>query len=78
MSKRKRSRPSRSTRRSKDDGPAVVVMLATTSMAMIGYLVGETALALRPHPAHWGIALLGGLVGWAVGRTYYQFKGDII
>lgn len=56
----------------------MVVVLATTSMAMIGYLVGETALALRPHPALWGIALLGGLAVWALSRTYYQFKGDII
>lgn len=78
MSKRKTSRLSRSSRRSEAEGPSLVVVLATTSMAMIGYLVGETALALRPHPAHWGIALLGGLVGWAVGRIYYQFKGDII
>ncbi len=78
MSKPKRSSPSHSSRRSVDEGPAVVVVLATTSMAMIGYLVGETALALRPHPAHWSIALLGGLIGWALGRTYYRFKGDII
>jgi len=78
MSKPKRSSPSRSSRRSVYEGLAVVIVLATTSMAMSGYLMGETALALRPHPAHWGIGLLGGLVCWAVGRTYYQFKGDII
>lgn len=78
MNKRKRSSPSRSNRRSEEEGPSLVVLLTTTSIAMIGYLVGETALALRPHPAHWGIGLLGGLVGWALGRTYYQFKGDLI
>ncbi len=78
MNKRKRSSPSRSNRRSEDEGPSVVVVLATTSMAMIGYLVGETALALRSHPVQWGIGLLGGLVGWAMGWAYYQFKGDII
>jgi hypothetical protein len=78
MSKRKTSRHSRSNRRPKAEGPSLVVVLSITSMALIGYLVGETVLALRPHPAHWGIAILGGFIGWAVGRIYYQIKGDII
>ena len=78
MSKRKSSRPYGSSRKQKPEGTSLVVILSITSMAMIGYLVGETALALRPHPAHWGVGLFGGFIGWVIGRTYNQFKGDII
>jgi hypothetical protein len=47
-------------------------------MAVVGYIVGELALAPRPHPFHWSIALIGALLGWAGGRVYFNIKGDII
>ena len=78
MSRRKKTHPSRSRNRRQSEGPALVVVLSILGMTLIGYLAGEMVFALRPHPAHWSVALLGALVGWAIGKTYYRYRGDII
>lgn len=78
MRKRMRAGPRSQKKAPKPDGPSLIVVLSVSAMAVVGYIVGELALAPKPHPFHWSIALIGALLGWAGGRVYFNIKGDII
>ncbi len=78
MAKRMTARRSRTRSKIKQDGLPLVVVLAVGAGLLLGYLVAETALVVQPHPLHWGAALLGGVAGWALGKVYYKFRGDIV
>ncbi len=75
-------RKSRHSRRPKSkaqpEGPALVVVLSTLAITILGYLAGEFIFASRPHPTHWTLAVAGAILGWILGRTYYHFRGDIV
>jgi len=43
--------------------------LAVLTGAVIMYVVAEIIFAVRPHPYHWGTALIGGVL---IGGTVYS------
>lgn len=55
--------------------------MSTAYLALFGgfllaYLIAEAALAARPHPVHWVVALTGALViaGSAYGITLWRLR----
>ncbi|MFV2044913.1 MAG: hypothetical protein ACC700_16965 [Anaerolineales bacterium] len=78
MAKRMSARRSRSRSKTKQDDLPLVVVIAIGGGLFLGYFIGETVLLIQSHPVHWGVAALGGVVGWALGKVYYKFRGDII
>ena len=50
-----------------------VVYLWAMGLGLAGYLiVGQSILANRPHPYHWGAGLLGVALGVGVGWLWYR------
>ena len=62
----------------KDEGIPLVVFMSMMGGGIIGYLVGEMVFYLRPHPAHWAVALAGIILGSLIGLLIYRQRGDII
>lgn len=56
--------------------PAVVYFWAF-GLAIAAYAVARAVLDGKPHPYHWAAALLGGLLGIAVGWLWYAWRGDV-
>lgn len=68
---------SKRTRRSKDGLPLVALVgLAFGLFAF--YLAAEMILQGRPHLWHWGILLIGAVLGYGAGMLWYRRKGDIV
>ena len=66
------------TKKNQSSGIPLVVFIATMGGAIIGYIIGETALYPKPHPYHWMVALAGLGVGYLVGLLIYRLRGDIL
>ena len=56
----------------------VVVYMWAIGLAVLGYLIGETVFRVtRPHPFHWLLGLIGGILGISVGWLWYLWRGDV-
>jgi len=56
-----------------------IVYVWTIGLGVVGYLiVGEFALAGRPHPYHWASGLVGVAAGVVVGWLWYRWRGDVV
>ena len=75
---KKKARPIHSRKKAKDDGLALVEVVFIAAGLLVGYLLAEMVLAAQPHPYHWAVMVLGGILGWLLGKVYYQFRGDIV
>lgn len=62
----------------KSEGIPLVVFMAMMGGGIVGYLGGEMAFYLRPHPAHWAVAFAGIVLGSMIGLIIYRQRGDII
>ena len=78
MSKRMRVRQPGPKKKKEPDGLPLVVLISIGALTLLGYFAGVVVFAAGPHPAHWILALLGGLLGWMLGSLYYRVRGDII
>jgi hypothetical protein len=56
--------------------PAVVCFLSF-GLAILSYTVARLVLDGQPHPYHWGVALIGGIVGIPLGWLWYRWRGDL-
>ncbi len=56
--------------------PAVVYFWAI-GLAIVAYAVARAVLDGKPHPYHWAAALIGGLVGIALGWLWFAWRGDV-
>lgn len=54
-----------------------VVYLWIIGLAFVSYVVARIVLDAYPHPYHWLSALLGGIIGIAIGWLWYRWRGDI-
>ena len=77
MTKKKKP-PTHSRNKAKDDDLPLVVAVFIITGSLVGYLMAEMVLAAQPHPFHWAVLALGGILGWFLGRVYFQFKVDIV
>lgn len=62
-------------RKSSDRGTPLVVLATLASGAILFYLIGQLAF-LYQHPIHWGLSIVGGVVGWLIGRLIYHMRGE--
>ncbi len=65
-------------KKQKSEGIPLVVFMSMMGGGIVGYLGGEMAFYLRPHPAHWTVAFVGILLGSLIGLIIYRQRGDII
>ncbi len=72
------SRTSKHRPKAKADGLPLVTLVFMVSGFLLGYLLGEILLALRPHPWHWllGAAAMG--IGYVLGQGVYRRYGDVV
>ncbi len=61
----------------KDRGIPLLILLALSAGAFLGYFSSEIALAHDPHPMHWLVAALGGFTGWLIGKLIYKLRGEV-
>ncbi len=71
----------RSSRRPRASQPApkrdwlpFAAFVGLTGGFLAAYLAAEMVLYLRPHPLHWLIAALGGVVGYGGGMAWQYFN----
>lgn len=77
MSK-KSKKQSKQIVKKEQDWPVVVYMWAF-GLAILGYLIGETGFrTAKPHPFHWLLGLIGGILGIGAGWLWYRWRGDVI
>lgn len=63
--------------RSSTPGPSLAGCAGAVVGVTVAYIGAEAALAGPLHPVHWGITLLGGVIGYAVGEAISRYKaGD--
>lgn len=55
----------------------VVVYFWIMGLVFFTYLAARFALDGWPHPYHWLVALVGGLLGIPIGWLWYRWRGDI-
>jgi hypothetical protein len=63
------------TGKSTNKGTPLVVLLASAGGAFLAYLIGFLTF-VQQHPIHWGLAILGGVGGWFVGKLIYRLRGE--
>ncbi len=57
--------------------PAVVYLWAM-GLGLVSYVVAETAFRTsEPHPIHWILGLVGGILGIGMGWLWYRWRGDV-
>lgn len=74
MSKHTKRAKAKSTK----EGWPLVVYVWIIGLGLIGYLLGEIALATQPHPYHWLAALMGAVIGGFAGWLWYRWRGDVV
>ena len=62
-----RSRPS-------EPGPSLEGCAGAVVGFTLAYLSAEATLSGAPHPVHWGVTLLGAIIGYAIGHAVYLYK----
>lgn len=77
MSKRRKTKSSQAKAKAKGQGIAFIELLWIGGLGLGGYLIGETALYLRPHPIHWVALLVGGIGGYGIGWLWKRTWGDV-
>ncbi len=55
----------------------LVAFLGTMAGFLGAYLGAEVLLGTRPHPLHWLVAGVGGLLGYLGGMIRYWRRGDL-
>ncbi len=55
----------------------VVVYFWSFGLAIMSYAVARLVLDGQPHPYHWGVALIGGIVGIPLGWLWFHWRGDL-
>lgn len=71
-------KPSKQKTKEEKEWPVVIYMWVS-ALAMVGYLIGETVFrTTKPHPFHWLLALVGGILGIGAGWLWYRSRGDVI
>lgn len=55
-------------------GPSLEACAGAVVGVTVAYIGAEAALAGPLHPVHWGLALLGGAIGYAVGEAIHRYK----
>ena len=73
-----RTKPGKSKAKTTQQGWPLVVYVGIFGLGILGYLLGELALVVGPHPLHWLAALIGAVVGGFVGWLWYWRRGDIV
>lgn len=59
------------------DWPVVVYIWAIGLFIAFWLIGGEAFFGAKPHPIHWLVGLVGGLVGIPVGWLWYRWRGDV-
>ena len=78
MSKIKVTKKPSSKKAEKQKEWPVVVYLWAIGLGLMGYLaVGEAIFESRPHPIHWLVGVVGGVVGIGIGWLWYRWRGDV-
>lgn len=65
----------RTARKSSSKGTPLIVLLTLVGGAFLFYIIGFLAL-LNQHPIHWGLSIVGGVVGWLIGKLIYRLRGE--
>lgn len=60
--------------RSSEPGPSLEGCGGAIVGITLAYIGAEAALSGPLHPVHWGITLLGGVIGYLVGETRHRYK----
>lgn len=60
---------------SSQDGIPLVMFVTATGSGIFAYLIGQL-IFLQQHPIHWLLAIIGGIVGWFLGKLIYRLKGE--
>lgn len=48
-------------------------------LGLVGYLViGEMVFEAKPHPIHWLLGIVGGILGIVLGWLWFRWRGDVI
>ena len=61
--------------KSSSKGTPLIVLLTLVGGAFLFYIIGFLAL-LNQHPIHWGLSIVGGVVGWLIGKLIYRLRGE--
>lgn len=69
------NRPAKSTLKPSNRGTPLIVLIALVGGAFLFYIIGFLAL-LNQHPIHWGLSIVGGVVGWLIGKLIYRLRGE--
>jgi hypothetical protein len=64
-----------STPKSSSKGTPLIVLAALATGAISFYFIGFLALQYK-HPIHWALAIVGGIVGWLLGKLIYRLRGE--
>ncbi len=77
MSNMKPLKKPNALRNKKKNELPIVVFVWIIGLTFLGYLIGRIVLDSYPHPYHWAVGLIGGVLGLVVGWIWYKLKGDI-
>ena len=69
------NKPPATTTKSSSRGTPLIVLITLAGGAFLFYIIGFLAF-INQHPIHWGLAILGGVVGWLIGKLIYRLRGE--
>ena len=61
--------------KSTSGGTSFLVFIAVVSGAFLSYFIGFLVF-LNQHPIHWAMSIVGGVVGWLIGKLIYRARGE--
>ena len=61
----------------KKEWPVVVYIWAIGLFIATWFIGGEAIFESEPHPIHWLVGLVGGLLGIPIGWLWYRWRGDV-
>ena len=61
----------------KKEWPVVVYIWAIGLFIATWFIGGEAIFESKPHPIHWLVGLVGGLLGIPIGWLWYRWRGDV-
>ena len=60
---------------SSQEGIPLVVFVSAAGGGILAYLIGQLTF-LQQHPIHWLLAIIGGIIGWFLGKLIYRLRGE--